>query len=595
MDSIRRFTWAAAAAWVLIAANGWAKEDPAIGMAVPAFELSDAHGKTHTLADYRGKNALVLFFTGTGCPIANLYVPELNELQTQLGPKGLQILAINANAGDSPEAVRKHAEEFKIAFPVLLDGRQTLADALGATRTPEVFVADADGVVRYHGRIDDRYGYTYRRDSSTRPDLEEAVREVLANKPVSLASTEPVGCLIARPKDAAKGGEVTYARDVSRILRTKCAFCHTAGAAAPFELQTYEDAVKWADTIREVVDDGRMPPWHATAPFGHFSNDRRLTDTEREVLFAWIDGGRAKGDDKDLPPPQKVNDTGWMIGHPDLVLKMPEKVTIKADGVVPYQYYRTPTNFEEDVWVTMAEARPGNRAVVHHIIVFFRDPNAKGGGGGIFDPDGKSSGFLVGTAPGDMPLILPPGVARRIPKGAELIWQMHYTPTGKVEEDQSEIGLVFHKGPEPPKYNALTKGIGQRFLKIPPGAENHRVESEFTFKKDAILLSFMPHMHLRGKSFLYEAFYPDGSREVLLDVPKYDFNWQSAYRLAQPKRMPAGTRIHCTAHYDNSANNPANPDPAKTVYWGDQTWEEMMIGWIDFMYDEPAVSEVAER
>lgn len=589
-----KFFGALALTMLVAATSARAVQDPTIGKAAPAFELKDAKGELVTAESLKDKSAVVYVFLGTACPIANLYLPELNDLQTELGSKGLQVIGVNSNYGDDADAIRTHAEEYQLTFPVLVDAERTLADGLGAKRTPEVFIADAKGIVRYHGRIDDRYGYTYRRDNTTRADLAEAVHEILAGKEVSLASTEPIGCLISQPKASAKSSDITYSKDISRIVRTKCAFCHQEGAAAPFELDTYDQVVEWADTIKEVIDDGRMPPWHATAEYGHFSNDRRLTDTEKEVLLAWLDSDRAKGDDADLPPPQKAHKTGWIIGEPDVVLKMPEKVKIQADGVVAYQYYRTPTNFKEDMWVTAAEARPGNRKVVHHIILFFRDPNAKLDGE-IFDGGGKAGGFLVGTAPGDMPLILPPGVARRIPAGAELIWQMHYTPTGKEEEDQSEVGLIFHKGPEPPKYNALTKGISQRWFKIPAGADNHRVDSEFVFKKDAILLSFMPHMHLRGKAFHYEATYPDGTQEVLLDIPKYDFNWQSTYRLAQPKNMPKGTKIHCIAHFDNSTNNKANPDPTKTVFWGDQTWEEMMIGWIDYMYVPDGEEEVAER
>ncbi len=569
--------------WVMVLGAGSISQAADLGHA-PVFELKDITGKAWTNQMFASHRATAVLFLGTGCPVANLYLPELNELAARYPATDLQVIGVNANAGDSPEAIKKHAEDFQIKFPVLLDPEQKLADGLSAVRTPEAILVDQKGVIRYRGRIDDRHGYTFRRDSSDRADLDEAIKEVLAGKEVSVAKTEPLGCLLHRRAEVVASADVTFASQVSRIVNNKCGYCHRDGAAAPFTLQTYEDVSKWADAIKEVVDEQRMPPWHATAPFGHFSNDRRLTDNEKTLLIRWIDEGRAKGNEQDLPPAVQREETGWMIGKPDVVFKMPQKVDVQADGVVAYQYYITPTNFKEDVWVTAAEAKPGNRAVVHHIILFFRDPKVKVPVG---EPDGKKFGFLVGTAPGDMPLVLPPGVARKIPAGAELVWQMHYTPTGKPEEDQSEVGLVFHKGPEPPKFNSITKGISQRWFKIPAHADNHRVESNFVFKSDSILLSFMPHMHLRGKAFMYEATYPDGKKEVLLDIPKYDFNWQSAYRLAQPKKMPAGTKIHCVAHYDNSKNNPANPDPTKPVVWGDQTWEEMMIGWIDYMNAEP--------
>jgi hypothetical protein len=385
--------------------------------------------------------------------------------------------------------------------------------------------------------------------------------------------------------------KVTYAKHVSRILQEKCQTCHHPGTAAPFTLATYDDAVKRADTIREAVTDKRMPPWHADPRHGKFGNDRRLTTGEFDTLLTWLDNGRDPGDKRDLPQPRSYED-GWVIGKPDVIFELPEEQTVPATGVVPYQYYRTPTNFKEDVWVQAAEGRPGNRGVVHHIVVSIADPRTKDQKG----PAGRGFGesILVGEAPGDIPLILPPGVAKRIPVGAELIWQMHYTPNGKEAKDRSQLGLVFYKGKEPPKRVAQTLGISNNGFTIPPGADNHLVESEWVAPRDALLLSFMPHMHLRGKDFEYRAEYPDGRVETVLSVPRYSFDWQTQYRLAEPLRLPKGTKIHCTAHFNNSANNPANPDPKAVVTFGEQTWEEMMIGWVDFLWEQPEREAVLE-
>jgi hypothetical protein len=365
-------------------------------------------------------------------------------------------------------------------------------------------------------------------------------------------------------------------------MQDKCQTCHHPGTAAPFTLASYDDAVHWADTIKEVLTEKRMPPWHADPRYGHFSNDRRLPKEELDTLLTWLDTGMELGDKKDLPPSRTYAD-GWVIGKPDVIFELPEEQTVPAKGVVPYQYFITPTNFKEDVWIQAAEARPGNRAVVHHIIVSFRDPKTKERQNGR----GFGDGFIVGTAPGDMPLILEPGVAKRIPAGAELVWQMHYTPNGKEAKDKSQVGLIFYRGKEPPKYNAQTRGISNGNFAIPPGAPNHLVESEWQVPRDTLLISFMPHMHLRGKDFEYRAEYPDGRKEIILSVPHYDFAWQTSYRLAEPLLLPKGTKIHCTAHFDNSPANPANPDPKIEVTWGDQTWEEMMIGWIDFVWKQP--------
>lgn len=557
-----------------------AADGSSIGRKIEGFTLTDAQGKERSLAEFLGKRMLVVAFIGTECPIANLYLADLADLDKRYRDSGLAVLCVNANEGDTAEKIATHATEFAVALPVLADPKQRVADAFGATRTPEVFLLDEGRVIRYQGRIDDRFGYQHKRDVARRPDLEEAIKELAAGKPVSVPTTETVGCLIDRRDRAERASEITYARDVSRVIQNKCQMCHRPGTSAPFSLSNYEDAKQWSGAIKEAVTERRMPPWHADPHYGVFRNDRRLTQDEADILVAWVDNGTPKGNDADLPP-ERTYSEGWMIGEPDVVFRLPKEVTIQATGVVPYQYYETPTEFKEDVWVEAAEARPGNRSVNHHIIVFVKPPKAN-----LFDPDARMAGFLVGTAPGDMPLVLPPGYARKIPAGSTLVWQMHYTPTGKEEKDRSEVGLVFYRGKEPPKGVALTKGISNRFFKIPAGAEAHRVDSEYTFPRDATLLSFMPHMHLRGKDFEYAAIFPDGKREVLLSVPRYDFNWQSTYRLAQPRKMPKGTKVHCVAHFDNSSGNPANPDPTKAVLWGDQTWEEMMIGWIDFTFDK---------
>ncbi len=396
------------------------------------------------------------------------------------------------------------------------------------------------------------------------------------------------GASFASASDKVKKPDVTYAKDVSRIVQERCQTCHHKGTAAPFSLLTFEDVKRKAKGIRDAVADNRMPPWHADPHFNKFSNDRRLSADQKQKLLAWIDGGCVLGDEKDLPAPAEYAD-GWVIGKPDVIFEMPKEQTVQAEGVVDYQYFVTKTNFKEDVWVQAAEARPGNRAVVHHIIVFFRDPKKPRGGQG----DGLGQNMIVGTAPGDMPQIFKPGVARKIPAGAELVWQMHYTPTGKVEKDRSQVGFIFYKGKEPPAHAAITQGIANMDLLIPAGDPNKKFESNWTLRQDAVIFSFMPHMHVRGKDFEYKAIYPDGKSEILLSVPKFDFNWQTMYRLETPMRLPKGTRIHCTAHFDNSAKNPANPDPTKEVSWGDQTWEEMLIGWVDYYLENPEKSSAA--
>jgi peroxiredoxin len=581
--------------------------DRGVGGRVGNFSLEDAAGKSVALYSFRGSRAVVLIFMGTDCPVGELYVPRLVELNHAYKDKGVVFLGVNSNEGDTAEKVAEHARAVGIDFAVLKDPGNRVADELLAERTCEAIVIDGQARLRYRGAIDDQYGQGTRKDAPTAHYVRDALDAILANRPVAVTATPVVGCLIDRvdvkAAASAKGkgprirpaapaivaaleeiegkqpvdvGQVTYAADVAPIMENRCQSCHRPGQVAPFSLLTYDDARRHSAMMAEVVDDRRMPPWHADPRYGHFRNDRHLSARERATLLAWVEQGTPLGDPKDLPAPRTFPE-GWAIGAPDVVFELPQPHTVAAQGTLPYVHVRVPTHFEKDMWVQAAEAQPGDRAVVHHILVFVDDHSGKKRQG--------IGGQLAAFAPGDAPTILPAGVAKKVPAGADLVFQIHYTPIGTIRTDRSRVGLVFAKGPV--EHEAITHGIAQRRFVIPPGAPNHAVSSTFTFARDAHLLDLMPHMHLRGKSFEYKATYPDGSSEVLLSVPAFDFGWQSSYLLVAPKAMPKGTRIDCLAHYDNSADNPANPDPKRAVTWGDQTWEEMMIGYIVYADDEP--------
>jgi hypothetical protein len=370
-------------------------------------------------------------------------------------------------------------------------------------------------------------------------------------------------------------GKVTFSKDVAPIFYKRCVECHRSGEIAPMSLMSYKDARPWAKAIKEKILERKMPPWLADPRYDHFENSRRLSQNEIDTLVAWVDGGALPGDEKDLPPPPKF-EPGWIIGKPDVVLALQEEVSVPADGVIPYRYYTVPTQFTEDKWIQAAEIRPGNRGVVHHIIVFVQEPGAKTGSG----PEGR--GFkLAGFAPGEQPKVFPTGTAKLVKAGSNLNFQLHYTPNGKPAKDRSHIGLIFAR--EPVRKKVLTGTATNFQFVIPPGDPNFEVKSSWTAKEDVRLVDLMPHMHLRGKDFTYTAVYPDGRSEIVLQVPKYDFNWQLLYRFKEPLLLPKGSRLDCVAHFDNSPNNKYNPDPAKEVRWGPQTWEEMMIGWFDYV------------
>jgi mono/diheme cytochrome c family protein len=380
-------------------------------------------------------------------------------------------------------------------------------------------------------------------------------------------------CIVASangPGDARKGN-VTFTKDVAPIFFNNCVQCHRPGEIAPMSLLTYKDARPWARSIREKVATRVMPPWHADPHFGEFANDRRLSDKDIETITAWVDQGAKEGNAKDLPAAPEFLE-GWNIGKPDVVFYLPQEYTVPASGVVEYKYFKVPTNFKEDKWIQASEIRPGVRGVVHHIIVFAQKAN-------------EPQRLIVGYAPGEQPAVISKGFAKKIPAGSDLIFQVHYTPNGTEAKDKSYVGFVFAK--EPPKNEVMTRPVLNAKFVIPPGDPNYQVESTYTFTQDAHIYSLMPHMHVRGKDFIFKATFPDGTSQVLLSVPKYDFAWQTYYTLKEPLAAPKRTRLDCLAHFDNSEKNKYNPDPKKEVRWGDQTWEEMMIGWTSFTVDKP--------
>ncbi len=381
---------------------------------------------------------------------------------------------------------------------------------------------------------------------------------------------------------AAQTAPVTYAKDVAPILYKNCASCHRPTMFAPMSLLSYEETRPWARAIKQRVVKREMPPWSADAPHGVFKNDPRLSQQDIDTIVAWVDAGSPRGEDRDLPAAPRFEE-GWTIGKPDAVFTMTEDFKVPAEGTIPYQYIRVPTNLTEDKWIQAIEFRPSNRAVVHHIIA-----NAQPAGNAPNDertPGRVSLGGITPNMPGE---IYEPGIARRLPANSEIILQMHYTTNGQATTDRTSIGVIYAK--EPPKKvfgGGMILNVG---FTIPPGDGNHEVKAVQTLAQDTVLTSLMPHMHMRGKDMTYVAHYPDGRSETLLSVPKYLFDWQIVYDLAQPKVLPKGTRIEVTAHFDNSTRNAYNPDPGQTVRWGDQTWEEMMIGFFTTLVDLSAAT-----
>jgi peroxiredoxin len=596
MPNYRRFWWVAggllapALAFALVARLAPSRAaTPApvrgeLGQRVPDFMLSDTSGKPVSLYGYAGQKAVVLAFTGTDCPVGNLYMPRLKALAERYAARGVAFVAVNSNTNTTPAEAVRHAKWYGISFPVLMDPAQKAAGIVGATRVNEVAIIDGRATLRYRGAIDDQYDFTARKPAPTKNYLTDALEGVLKGGDATFPVTAVAGCLFDRgagePTKAATDelppvGKVTWAKEVAPILQEKCQSCHRPTQIAPFPLLTYDDAKRWSAMISEVVKEKRMPPWHAEPGVGEFANDRSLTPRERATLTAWHEQNAPLGDPKAAPAPKTFAD-GWLIGKPDMILTMPTPYTVKAEGTLPYQWFTVPTGFTSDRWIQAVQVKPGERAVVHHVLVFVDDK--KGGG--------RMRSQLAAYVPGDVPSVYPRGVAKKIPAGADILLQVHYTPVGKPTADQTSVGLVFAK--EPPRQEANTFGFFKLDLRIPPNAPDVRMEKEMTVPADVRLLSIWPHMHLRGKSFSLAATYPDGRAETLLFVPRYDFNWQTRYELKTPKTLPRGTRLRMTATFDNSPANPHNPNPNASVRWGEQTDDEMLIGYLDYVTETGA-------
>lgn len=560
-----------------------------IGRQIADFALDDFRGRTHTLAEHADSELVVVAFLGADCPLARLYAPRLEDLAAEYADRGVTFLAVDSNRQDSISKMAHYARVYGLKMPFLKDTGNVLADQFGAERVPEVYLLDRDRVIRYAGRVDDQYGLGassgYAQTQIRRRHLAEAIEACLAGQPVTQPLTEAPGCLIGRVRPVDQSSEVTYSNQVARILQRHCVECHREGQIAPFALTDYDEVAGWADMIAEVVREQRMPPWHANAEHGEFLNDRSMPEDQRELLYAWAAAGAPQGDPSQLPEPIEYPET-WQMGEPDEVYYMSsQSFTVPAEGTLEYQYFVVNPGWTEDRWIEITEALPGNRQVVHHVFVFAVPPeldlpefDGPRENMGQFNPGSGGVELIAGAAPGTPPMQGRPGMATFVKAGTRLLFQMHYTPCGREVEDRTAVGFRF-SDPSEVRHNVVMDWVVNFGFSIPPGADNHPVEASHTFKQDTLIVSFAPHMHLRGKAFRYELHQPDGTREVLLDVPRYDFNWQVIYALAEPKLALAGSTLYCLAHFDNSEENLANPDPTSPVRWGDQTWEEMMIGW----------------
>lgn len=590
--------WVGFMAAVLVALPLRAAVDLPIGATpgerVARMEFSDLEGRKLQLNKPLGARGALIITRDVECPVSQRYEPRIDEISRRYRPLGYDVVLLDMTPHDAPEA-RKTARRFPAARTVLQDAKR-VATALGVRSTAEAFVIDSAGTLIYRGAIDDQYGLDYQRARPEKPWLTLALDAGLRDGVPETRQTEARGCpLSLQPVAMSHEQPVTFSNRVSRVIQDRCQACHRVGGLAPMPLQTFRQVYERRAVIDLMVSSGRMPPWSADPKVGHWANDRSLSPREKADLLGWIKAGAPEGDRAEAPRPRKFS-SGWNIGKPDYVISIPKDFKVPAQGAVDYKNFYVKTNLTEDKWVVAVEIKPTQPKVVHHALAYLEEPGrrdltpeelSKLKPGDIRPPSPSNgvAGFYAATVPGSVGILFPPGMGKRLPKGAWVKVEVHYQPNGAEALDRTQVGFRFAKGPlrEVESISAFNPD-----LKIPPNDPHYQVKAEYAFKEPGMLLSLFPHMHFRGGAFRYDLRYPDGKVVPVLNVPKFDFGWQSYYELKEPIAVPAGSKLLATAWFNNSRSNPWNPDPNRTVPWGLQTTDEMMIGYFDFARDPVA-------
>lgn len=564
-------------------ASGAASADEVIN-----FALIDHQGRLHELRRQEGR-AVVLFFTANDCPVARQSASKLKALREQFGQRGVSVLLVNSNPADDRVSIAKEARALGIwHLPVLKDDTQGVARTLGVKRTGEtIAISTRDWTVFYRGAIDDQLVEGAQKPQATEPYLAAALTEFLEGKPVSRPRTVARGCLLEFDGETGPDARpVSYARQVAPILEQKCVRCHSPGNIGSWPMTGYKKVRSMASMIEEVLLTRRMPPWDADPGIGKFANDASLSVAQAQTLLRWVQQGAPREDGDDPLEARAAAPTpDWPLGPPDIVLRLPQPEQIPATGVLPYRHIEVVATNAVEGWVGAAWVKPGNRKVVHHVIARLKE-------GGQKDHLGQDEMF-AGWAPGATQGWLPKGSGKFLPKNAKFDFEVHYTSDGEPQTDQTEIGLYLLRVKPAMRFESVP--VVNTTFEIKPGDPDSQVYAMYGFERAATLYSVTPHMHLRGKWMKFEALFPNGRRETICSIPRYDFNWQFTYVLARPRKIPAGTWVFLSGGYDNSPLNPSNPDPKKLVAWGDQSWDEMFLGWYNVTWDMDAAGETAAK
>jgi|GEM_PF-169069 len=569
-----------------------------IGERLEDFALKGLDGTVRTLGDYPRARALIIAFFSIECPTSNIYKDHLINLHKDYRSRGVRLIAVNSNANEPIPKIADYATQSQFAFSVLKDANNLLADRLGAEVTPHAFLFDSTRALRYRGEIDDGSGIP---DQVTSRGLYEALDALLAGKQIARPVTRPFGCAIRRAIPSARPlspDAPTFNREIVRLLQDHCQGCHRPGGIGQVSFLPYEQAVAWAADIRDAVQSRTMPPWNVREGFGEFVGARRLTGDQIETFSKWVDAGMPEGSPADLPPLREFPE-GWTLGRPDLILTPAEAYPVEAAGKDEYRCFVMPVDLTEDRYVSAIEVLPGAREVVHHVSVYIDEsgraealdradpkPGYDSFGGIRFPP----SGTLGGWAPGNTPHRLPDGVGRLFPPKARVVMQVHYHKSGRATRDLSRLGIYFSSAPVDKRLYEET--VASRLLFIPPGAKHYKVTGATTIPRDMRALSILPHMHLLGEEIRVTATHPDSVRVPLVWVAPWDFNGQETYIFKTPIPLPRGTRIDLEAYYDNSADNPRNPNaPPRWVRWGEESTDEMCIAFLYGTLDDEHLTQ----
>lgn len=575
----------------VLAAQAHASPQHADPVIVGDFGLIDHRGEQHQLSRLGNNKAVVIIAQANSCQENINQLPKYKLLRTLWEKKGVKFLMLNADNSDNLDALRRTASVYDIDFPILKDEAQLVAENLDLKKAGEIVVVNPESRrVLYRGPLDKAPRPGARDDEGgsgpNKPApqlLADALQRAIAGEEIKETVTvdHQVGCAYDFPAKQMHAAAVPdYAKDIAPILKEKCAHCHVQGGIAPFAMNSYDIVRGFSPMIKEVLLTKRMPPAQVDPHVSRFENANYISNSELQTLVHWIDAGAPRGKSKQDPMTdiKPVSDE-WQLGPPDYIVEVPA-YTVPATGVIDYFNHVIDLPFDEDKYVRAVQFIPGDTRVLHHLLSYMSSPN--------YDRNEVISeenvrDFLEGYAPGKTDATqFPDGTGVFVPKGFKLVMQMHYTTMGKEVVDKTRVGLYFHK--TPPKHKYLTYPIshGGQALQIPPGEQEYKMNGSFTFNEDIMVYALRPHMHYRGKAFRFTVVYPDQTREVLMNVPNYNFAWQPTYRLSEPKLLPAGSRIITDGVYDNSKWNSWNPDPNVMAKGGPQSWDEMFIGYVTY-------------